>query len=526
MFKENILLHSLLRIYMKNFTIKQRLLFATGCLSFLLVVTGIGGLYSLSTNNHSTQSIYNDNLLSLVDLNIVNNNLLTNQLTLSNAVEMSQDQVEASVQSIAEKRSITNETWKHYMTTVMTPREKEIAEEFIKNREAYSIQAFRPALKLLQEGNKEQAIILINGSVQELFKPINENLKDLISIQASSGKIQYDKSQDTFTTFLYGSISIILFGLIVAISMTIWLVTSISKPLNKAVEIANNVSKGDLTQHIEVTSTDETGQLLLALKTMTENLRNIVSQVRLGTDTIATASSEIASGNLDLSSRTEQQASSLEETASSMEEITSTVKHNSANAQQANQLSMKASQLAVKGGEVVDMVIQKMQGINDSSKQMSEIISVIDNIAFQTNILSLNASVEAARAGDQGRGFAVVASEVRNLAQRSAQAAKEIKLLIANSVVQIHSGSDLVNEAGQRMTDIVTSIKHVSDIMAEISTASREQESGIEQINQAISEMDNVTQQNAALVEEAAAAAESLQDQAITLTDIVATFKV
>ncbi|MBC7415460.1 MAG: methyl-accepting chemotaxis protein, partial [Herminiimonas sp.] len=276
---------------------------------------------------------------------------------------------------------------------------------------------------------------------------------------------------------------------------------------------------------IVVNSTDETGRLLQALKDMNANLQKIVAEVRSGTDTIATASSEIASGNLDLSSRTEQQASSLEETASSMEELTSTVKQNADNARQANGLAMTASEVARKGGSVVAEVVQTMGSINASSRKIIDIIAVIDGIAFQTNILALNAAVEAARAGEQGRGFAVVASEVRNLAQRSAAAAKEIKSLIGDSVEKVEIGTKLVDQAGATMGEIVDSVRRVTDIMGEITAASQEQTAGIEQINQAITEMDNVTQQNAALVEEAAAAAESLQDQAANLSQVVSVFK-
>lgn len=250
-----------------------------------------------------------------------------------------------------------------------------------------------------------------------------------------------------------------------------------------------------------------------------------VSEVRTGTDAMATASGQIASGNQDLSSRTEQQASSLEETASSMEELTSTVKQNADNARQANVLAVSASEVAVKGGAVVSQVVDTMSSINASSKKIVDIIGVIDGIAFQTNILALNAAVEAARAGEQGRGFAVVASEVRSLAQRSASAAKEIKTLIGDSVDKVNIGTSLVDQAGSTMNEIVESIKRVTDIMGEITAASQEQTSGIEQINQAIMQMDNVTQQNAALVEEAAAAAESLQDQAGNLTQVVSVFK-
>jgi methyl-accepting chemotaxis protein len=317
----------------------------------------------------------------------------------------------------------------------------------------------------------------------------------------------------------------IVLGVLLAAFIGILLIRSITHPLNKAVQIAQRVAAGDLTQRIEVRSKDETGQLMQALKDMNDGLVNIVGQVRSGTETMATASSQIAAGNMDLSSRTEQQASSLEETASSMEELTSTVKQNADNARQANQLAVSASSVADKGGAVVSKVVDTMASINESSKKIVDIIGVIDGIAFQTNILALNAAVEAARAGEQGRGFAVVASEVRSLAQRSAAAAKEIKTLIGDSVEKVDAGAKLVDDAGTTMKEIVDSIKRVTDIMGEITAASQEQTSGIEQINQAIAQMDQVTQQNASLVEQAAAAAESMQDQAGNLAQVVNVFK-
>ncbi|MES2760171.1 MAG: methyl-accepting chemotaxis protein [Pseudomonadota bacterium] len=313
----------------------------------------------------------------------------------------------------------------------------------------------------------------------------------------------------------------ILVGAIFAFLIT----RSITGPIREAVRVAETVSAGDLTSDIDVSSKDETGQLMAALKAMNDSLVGIVGQVRSGTDMIGTASSEIASGNLDLSSRTEEQASSLEETASSMEELTSTVKFNADNARQANQLAIDASRVATQGGVVVSEVVATMGSINDSSRKIVDIISVIDGIAFQTNILALNAAVEAARAGEQGRGFAVVASEVRNLAQRSAAAAKEIKTLIGDSVEKVDTGSRLVDQAGKTMAEVVASISRVTSIMNEITTASDEQRDGIEQVNQAITQMDAVTQQNAALVEEAAAAAASMQEQAARLSEVVGVFK-
>jgi len=304
------------------------------------------------------------------------------------------------------------------------------------------------------------------------------------------------------------------------------LTRGITRPLARAVGLAQQVASGDLTARIEVDSRDEVGQLMAALQRMNASLLATVSEVRAGTETIVTASQQIASGNLDLSSRTEEQASSLEETASSMEELTSTVRQNADNAREASALARSATEVAVRGGEVVSQVVSTMASINESSKQIADIIGVIDGIAFQTNILALNAAVEAARAGEQGRGFAVVASEVRSLAQRSAGAAKEIRTLIGASVARVDAGGRLVEQAGTTMQEVVQGITRVTDIMADIAAASAEQTMGIEQVNAAVTQMDDVTQQNAALVEQAAAAAASLEEQAATLARLVGTFKV
>jgi methyl-accepting chemotaxis protein len=316
-----------------------------------------------------------------------------------------------------------------------------------------------------------------------------------------------------------------LLALATGIGWTVGLVRSIVRPLDEAIFIAETVAAGDLSKEFETERGGEFGRLLRGMGEMEDTLTDVVTRIKASTDSIVTASREIAAGNQDLSSRTEEQASALEQTAASMEELTSTVKQNADNARQANQLALSASEVAVKGGDVVGQVVSTMASINASSRKIVDIIGVIDGIAFQTNILALNAAVEAARAGEQGRGFAVVASEVRNLAQRSAAAAKEIKGLIDDSVGKVDAGTALVGEAGKTMEEIVGSIRRVTDIVGEITAASHEQTQGIEQINQAITQMDQVTQQNAALVEEAAAAAGSLQEQATVLAEVVGVFK-
>lgn len=374
------------------------------------------------------------------------------------------------------------------------------------------------------------------GTMEEFGKflvtecsPLRRQIVDDMAVVVKSVQSTVDAKTTEANKTSTQSVTIILtitgIALLLSITLGFFITRAITRPLNQAVTVAQTVAAGDLTSRIEVTSKDETGQLLQALKDMNESLVGIVSEVRNGTATIAMASDEIATGNLDLSSRTEQQASSLEETASSMEELTSTVKQNAENARQANTLSLSASEVAIKGGAVVGQVVETMNGINESARKIADIIGVIDGIAFQTNILALNAAVEAARAGEQGRGFAVVATEVRNLAQRSAAAAKEIKLLIDDSVGRVDVGSKLVAQAGVTMTEVVSSVKRVTDIVSEITAASNEQSSGIEQINEAIVQMDHVTQQNAALVEQAAAAAASLKEQAAKLERTVDVFK-
>jgi methyl-accepting chemotaxis protein len=391
-------------------------------------------------------------------------------------------------------------------------------------RKAYT-DAKDKAVKARADGNAEESARILTQEYMPASKAYEQELAHLVSMQQAqidTTAREIDQANGASTRLMaLGAIVAVLFG-----AACSWMLTrGIVRPIRDAVNVAETVAAGDLTHVIEAHGKDETGALLRALRHMNDSLVGIVSQVRGGTDTIATASREISAGNLDLSSRTEQQASAIEETAATMEELTTTVKQNADNARQANQLAIAASEVASQGGAVVGEVVTTMGAINESASKIADIIGVIDGIAFQTNILALNAAVEAARAGEQGRGFAVVASEVRNLAQRSAAAAKEIKELITASAANVEAGTKLVDQAGNTMEQVVTSIRRVTDIMAEITSASQEQSGGIEQVNQAIGQMDQVTQQNAALVEEAAAAAASMQEQAGKLAEVVSVFR-
>jgi len=382
--------------------------------------------------------------------------------------------------------------------------------------------------KLILAGQRDEAYSVLRNEFRPIQRKWWEQLNNFIVLE---NKQNEEASNNADAAYANARFMMLLFGglaLVVSIMAAYLITRSVLSQLGGepayANQIATRIAQGDLTVSIETKPSDQ-DSLLFSMKSMRDALAQIVGQVRAGTDTIATASSQIAKGNLDLSSRTEQQASSLEETASSMEELASTVKQNSGSAMQAHELAVSASDVAAKAGEVVQQVIDTMGVINDSSHKIVEIISVIDGIAFQTNILALNAAVEAARAGEQGRGFAVVASEVRNLAQRSATAAREIKVLISDSVRQVDIGRSLVKQAGTTMDEVVGSVRKVNGMVAEISQSSRQQSDGIEQINDAVAQMDNVTQQNAALVEQAAAAAQSLQEQAAKLSALVGIFK-
>jgi len=510
---------------LNNLSIKARLIFVVSFLSVLLAIFGAVGLISLQKTNADIKSLYDDRVIALIQLGQTKTAVDAGRYAISTSIVGDSGEIDKNMDLLDKTLKDGEKLWKEYLATYLTPDETKLAEQFNAQYKKYVAEGVKPAVEALHNRDFQGATDLYNGPLLELFKQINVTMTKLVDLQKNVSKELYDDSQARYQSFLTLTIVAIVIGISVAIIMGVWLVKAISGPLNEAVKVARGVADGDLTQAIKVHSRDEAGQLMEALHTMNGRLQQIVGEVRVSTDTISTASSEIATGNLDLSARTESQAGSLEETASAMEELTATVKQNADNARQANQLAASASQIAQEGGNVVSQVVVTMNNINDSSKKIVDIISVIDGIAFQTNILALNAAVEAARAGEQGRGFAVVASEVRSLAQRSAAAAKEIKTLIDDSVQKVGQGSKLVEQAGVTMDEVVASVKRVTDVMGEITAASQEQSSGIEEVNRAITQMDETTQQNAALVEEAAAAAQSLQDQAQRLTQSVSVFK-
>jgi len=505
--------------------IATKLIVSFGAVLLLTLLLGISNMMSMSRVNQATTELAQQWMPSVrtvlelrTDLGELRRWELSHLLNDDPAtVESYQKRIDDALASLRKHREI-------YDKLISSPEERAIVAQFDQSLAAFMADHVK-MIGLSREHKKVEAREILSTTSAKSLGVLAEDVNKLVKLNVDGGDAARQSASG-----VYGSarmLSIILLAANIGIGMVLamWVARIVASPLQEAVSLARDVAGGDLTRSIDVKSACETGQLMQALKDMTGNLQNLVSQVRHGTDTIATASSEIASGNQDLSSRTEQQASSLEETASSMEELTSTVKQNADNARQANQLAQSASGIALKGGDVVGQVVGTMASINESSRKIVDIISVIDGIAFQTNILALNAAVEAARAGEQGRGFAVVASEVRNLAHRSAAAAKDIKQLISDSVEKVETGSTLVNQAGETMNEIVTSITRVTDIMSEITSASVEQSAGIEQVNTAIVQMDQVTQQNAALVEEAAAAAESMQDQAARLSEVVSVFK-
>ena len=494
----------------------------------LLVFTGFLGIFSIIQLSRVNQTAYDlgTNWMPSVKAALAIKERISRIRSQEAQMVFAENsnEVEKYVSRTQEAVKGLKENEREYGGLISDPEEKKLFIEYSKLITAY-LAVSDQMVALARAGNGADAVALLRGESSRLNTTMRDVVDKLVKLNADNGVAAYQFGENIYQQSRWLIMVVLVVSLLLGLLLAYTIARIVSRPLRHALQIAQTVASGDLTSDISVQTKDETGLLLQALKDMNASLLSVVTEVRQGTDAITTASTQIAAGNLDLSNRTENQASSLEETASSMEEITSTIRHNSDNARQANQLSHSATTVAQKGGEVVAQVVDTMGSINASSKKIVDIIGVIDGIAFQTNILALNAAVEAARAGEQGRGFAVVASEVRNLAQRSASAAKEIKELINDSVDKVDLGSHLVDQAGSTMKEVVESVKRVSAIISDITAAGAEQSGGIEQINVAVTQMDQMTQQNAALVEEAAAAASSLQQQAENLSRVVSVFK-
>ncbi|MFO6421428.1 methyl-accepting chemotaxis protein [Hylemonella sp. W303a] len=424
---------------------------------------------------------------------------------------------------MAATSKLIGEDQKQLVELITDAKGKELMETIARNRKVY-VDARTALIKRQQAGEDIMArvdveLLPLAQTYLRSLEDIADHARDLLAQTQARAHATAEQSQWALSG---GATLAVLLGMVLAMAVA----RSIVRPMRDAVDVTQRIADGDLTVRIESQARDETGELLRALGAMSDRLRSVVAEVRTGVEAVSTASQEIATGNADLSARTEQTAANLQETAASMEELTATVSQSAETANQAKQLAASAAQAARAGGDVVNQVVLSMKEITDSSKRINDIIGVIDGIAFQTNILALNAAVEAARAGEQGRGFAVVAGEVRNLAQRSAEAAKEIKALITTSVRNVDAGSNQVTQAGHSMEEIVSSVRRVSDLIGEITAASAEQRDGIGQVNLAVTNLDQMTQQNAALVEEASAAATSLSDQARRLSEVVSVFNV
>lgn len=503
--------------------LKSKMMLSMGLMFVVFVIAGLVGVSSMQTS----QTKFEQFLDADVALLQAENNLYAQGLQMGQALRniVLASENKTAYSNLEEAGKEFDETMKVALKLAASdPAALKILQD-VKDLRAKQF-AVQTKVVGLAEKNQSAAIALINGEETPLWRTMKSRLLDGIKVKSNA----FNETKENTISFTNVRravvIGLLIAALVLGSCIAMWLTRSVTHSMANSIGIARTIASGNLNNRIEIKTKDEFGELEEALRDMNNALQNVVWHVRQGVETVNIATQEIASGNQDLSSRTEEQASSLEETASSMEELTSTVRQNADNARQANQLAMTASNVAVRSGEVVSQVVDTMHAIHDSSKKIADIISVIDGIAFQTNILALNAAVEAARAGELGRGFAVVATEVRNLAQRSANAAKEIKTLIDDSVGKIELGNRQVDQAGATMSEVVSSVKRVTDIMSEISAATEEQSDGIEQVNRAVAQMDNVTQQNAALVEQAAAAAESLKGQTTELANVISVFKV
>lgn len=513
-------------------TLRRKLLLSFGLLVVMLVALAIAAIYSLSASNQEYESFASETT--------VRKDLVWGARAASGmravavrnmVLSATPETLSASKRLAEEQHRIMTERMAKLKERVNRPNADEKEKELFAKLDAIETKYAPVALAIVElgtSGKKEEAANRIINDCQPLLDALSQAARDYVDYMSKHADEDVRRAGEKYADSRLLLISICVVGLVLAISLSLLVTRQVigalgAEPVVLA-EIVGRVAAGDLTTNVQVASGDS-NSVLSAVARMQASLVTVVSKVRNGSESVASASTEIAQGNNDLSARTEQQASALEETAASMEELNATVKQNAENARQADQLAQNASSIAVQGGEVVTLVVDTMKGINESSRKIADIIQVIDGIAFQTNILALNAAVEAARAGEQGRGFAVVASEVRSLAGRSAEAAKEIKTLIDDSVSRVEQGSALVDRAGSTMTEIVGSIRKVTDIVGEISSASKEQSTGVSQVGEAITQMDQVTQQNAALVEEMAAAAGSLKSQASDLVRTVSMFK-
>ncbi|MBE7940354.1 MULTISPECIES: methyl-accepting chemotaxis protein [Ramlibacter] len=509
---------------MNQLKISTRLALLTAFMAVALMIGGWIGVSNLSASNESLRTVYEDRTVPLGQLLTVQRLSLRNRY-LAVLPSVLPERTAESLKTIEASEKEMDKTWADYKSTYLTPRETELAKGFEQHRAAWNEQFLRPALAAMKTDDVKTLRALVQDKDLALYPKLRDDIQALAQLQMDVAKEAYDDSQKRYAMVR----SLALFGVVagvLAVSVAgFLLLRAISRALAQAVAAANAVAAGDLTHEVQVRGRDEISVLMAALAGMRDALEKVVGSVREGSDGVATASAQIAQGNQDLSARTEKQASAIQETSASMEQLGSTVRQNADNAQKANALAVEASGVAARGGEVVGEVVGTVRGISEASRRIADIINVIDGIAFQTNILALNAAVEAARAGEQGRGFAVVASEVRSLAQRSADAAKEIKTLISDSVSRVEQGTAQADRAGATMAEVVASVERVTHLMAEISGASREQSQGVAQVGEAVTQMDQATQQNAALVEEMAAAANSLSGQAQDLVKAVGVFR-
>jgi methyl-accepting chemotaxis protein len=507
-------------------SVKARLIGVLGGLCAMLLVGTWFGLGGMALANESARSIYQDELIPLTNINQAARGSLNNFIALSEATYHKNDKsiVSQKLDDVAKTTATDVVIIKSLDKTAMSPAVKKQWAVFQSARDDVSSSMVEIKDSLGKTDDDTNG--LLYSDVLPNVAIMTSEMNKLIAMQVDESKLKYEMALASYQRLRTWTFAALGAGVLLAVLMAFFLIRSIVGTLNRAVCVANAIAQGELGHHIMTRRKDELGRLLESLRMMDERLSRTVGEVRRGSDAVNTAAQEIAQGNDDLSQRTQEQASSLEETASSMEQMTSTVKQNAENASHANQLARGAREQAERGGEVAGRAILAMSEINASSSKIADIVGLIQEIAFQTNLLALNAAVEAARAGEQGRGFAVVATEVRSLAQRSAGAAKEIKALIQDSADKVRSGSELVNQSGKALAEIVDSVKKVTDIVADIAAASHEQSAGIEQVNNAVMQMDEVTQQNAALVEEASAAARAMQEQAGLLTHQVGFFKI